>query len=843
MKIADRLFNLPSFIEQYKSILRLSVCKSIENLIWEIPEEELITKINWNNLLGISSVLCQSSKPDHLKASLRIAQTCLELSNKSNFEQKAASIYILEKLSNNRAYELAIKKGLIESGLLKTIPLKLKFEINKEKFKNSIEVNNKILTLNKFQKEVFDKAEIMDALSISAPTSSGKSFILYQLIAKRIEHIKNLIYVVPTRALVDQVEDDINKILCNYEFKDFSVSSIPRRTEAKHNIYVLTQERLHRLYTDNPTFICDIIIIDEAHKIEEGYRGILLENKIENIIKKNPNIEIYFASPFTSNPEILLNLCHNILKKDTVNTEFIAVNQNLIYVSHEKGQPLTWNLDLITNNNKIRLGKVKLKQSQRPTTESKKMGFLANVLGSSNGGNIIYANGPAEAEDYARIISTIKEQKYNNNLNDLIKIVKKEIHKDYILSNILSKRISIHYGNLPVNLRREIEYLFKNNEIEYLICTSTLLEGVNLPAKNIFIRNPKRGKQTPLNENDFWNLAGRAGRWGKEFSGNIFCIEPEKWILKPEPSHKRQIISMAIEGMSQKNQKELIEYIRDINAQKKRNLYFEFASNYFYSKYKKGELEDTSFYNKIKEALLLYEEFITLPLEIIERNPGLSPETQQHLFNYFQSYEKPLEELIPAYPEDSESWKSYIKLIQRISKIIGDSNPKRAPYHSTLVLKWMKGYPLSILIQDSIDYYQNNNKNFKIDSVCREVMAEIEDFVRFRFVKDTNCYIDILKYFFNLKEKNELINLIPDLGMWLEFGVSEETQISLLSLGFCRQTTIEISKLIPNSNFSKQQCIDWLSEFDEENNNLNSLIIAEIVKIKFRYDITKSTSQ
>lgn len=840
MKIADRLFNLPSYREQYKSILRLSVCNSIENLIWEIPKDELIKNINWNNLLGICSVLCQSENPDHLKASLRISQTCLELSN--NLEQKAASIYILEKLSNNRAYELAINKGLIKSELLNTIPLKLKFEINKEKFKNFIDVNNRIIPLNKFQKEVFDKAEIMDALSISAPTSSGKSFILYQLIAKRIEHIKNLIYIVPTRALVDQVEEDINKILCNYEFKKISVSSIPRKTDAKHNIYVLTQERLHKLYTDNPTFICDIIIIDEAHKIEEGYRGILLENKIENIIKKNPNIEIYFASPFTSNPEILLNLCHGILKKDIVNTEFIAVNQNLIYVFQEKGQPLTWNLELVTNNNTIKLGKIKLNPSQRPTTESKKMGFLANVLGSSNGGNIIYANGPAEAEEYARIISTIKETKCTSNVNGLIKLVKKEIHKDYILSHILSKKISIHYGNLPVNLRREIEYLFKNNEIEYLICTSTLLEGVNLPAKNIFIRNPKRGKQTPLNENDFWNLAGRAGRWGKEFSGNIFCIEPEKWISKPKPTQKKQTISMAIEGMSQENQQELIEYIRDIDAEKKRNLYFEFASNYFYSKYKKGELEETRFYNKIKEALLLYEEFITLPLEIIERNPGLSPVTQQHLFNYFQSYEKPLEELIPAYPEDSESWESYIKLIQRISKIIGDSSPKRAPYHSTLVLKWMKGYPLSILIQDSIKYYQVNNKKFKIDSVCREVMTEIENFVRFRFVKDTNCYTDILKYFFNQKDKTELINLIPDLGMWLEFGVSEETQISFLSLGFSRQTTIEISKLIPNSNFSKQQCIDWLREFDERKDNLNPLIIAEIIKIKSRYGITKSTT-
>ena len=44
---------------------------------------------------------------------------------------------------------------------------------------------------------------------------------------------------------------------------------------------------------------------------------------------------------------------------------------------------------------------------------------------------------------------------------------------------------------------------------QYLVCTSTLLEGVNLPAKSIIIRKPTRGQGNPLNQNDFWNLAGR----------------------------------------------------------------------------------------------------------------------------------------------------------------------------------------------------------------------------------------------------------------------------------------------------------------------------------------------
>ena len=43
-----------------------------------------------------------------------------------------------------------------------------------------------------------------------------------------------------------------------------------------------------------------------------------------------------------------------------------------------------------------------------------------------------------------------------------------------------------------------------------MFCTSTLLEGVNLPAKNIFIFSNAIGN-SKFSDVDFWNLAGRAG--------------------------------------------------------------------------------------------------------------------------------------------------------------------------------------------------------------------------------------------------------------------------------------------------------------------------------------------
>lgn len=838
--ITDRLYNLDSFQKQYKYVLILSASLTIDKLIWKDEQSVLENNINWNNILSISSILCQSTNNEHLEAALRISQTILIIN--STDEQKAAAIYILQKLTNIPAYELAIKRELIDRNLIEQLPLKLKFEINKTKIFNSISINKNIISLNRFQKEVYEKSLLNESLSISAPTSAGKSFILYQLLLDKITKSKNIIYIVPTRALISQVEHDLNDFVVKYNMQNVTITSIPRVEQSSHNIYILTQERLHRLYIDSPDFKCDFLLVDEAHKIDNGSRGILLERKLEELISLNPNMEIYFSSPFTANPELLLDIIKSQRKKEIINTEFIAVNQNLIYVSQQKGNSLKWNIELVTKKCKYNIGHIALEKDKRPTNETKKVGYLAYELGSKRGGNIIYANGAAQAEDYAKIISEIHKEydieSSSEKVNELVKLVKKSIHKEYILAKLLHSRISIHYGNLPLIIRQEIEKLFKHNELDFLICTSTLLEGMNLPAKSIFIRKPKRGNNNPLNENDFWNLAGRAGRWGKEFSGNIFCIEPQLWEIKPNPDKKKQSITRALDDLNKNEQKEFIAYIKDNSpreiAEKKQN--FEFAFNYYYSKYIHNTLDiHTEFGKVLNDIFLKLSKRIRIPQYIIERNPGISPIAQQELLEYFEGYNKDIENLIPVYPEDENSYNEYIKLISRIGKTIAKFNHKLAAYRSILILDWMSGRPLSMLIKDSIRYFKNKGENKSIDAICRDVMAEIENFARFRFVKESSCYIDILKYFLHQKEEYKLLENIPDLSLWLEFGVSEETQISLLSLGLSRQVAIELSEIIPNSNLSKKECLIWLKKLDLNNYELSPIILAEIENVKNRH--------
>ncbi|MBB6454872.1 replicative superfamily II helicase [Salirhabdus euzebyi] len=68
--------------------------------------------------------------------------------------------------------------------------------------------------------------------------------------------------------------------------------------------------------------------------------------------------------------------------------------------------------------------------------------------------------------------------------------------------------------------------------INKVVCTTTLMQGVNLPAKNIITRNPNlfikaksAGDNPKLTGYEFSNLRGRAGRLMNDFVGRSIVLD------------------------------------------------------------------------------------------------------------------------------------------------------------------------------------------------------------------------------------------------------------------------------------------------------------------------------
>ena len=106
---------------------------------------------------------------------------------------------------------------------------------------------------------------------------------------------------------------------------------------------------------------------------------------------------------------------------------------------------------------------------------------------------IIYCDTPHRCNE--AIDAILKLDNVEFNVTDILKLgikfIKDHVHEDYLLADCLKFGVGYHHGQMPYFLKDLVKSLFENKKINQLCCTSTLLEGVNLPAKNIILYKPK----------------------------------------------------------------------------------------------------------------------------------------------------------------------------------------------------------------------------------------------------------------------------------------------------------------------------------------------------------------
>ncbi|MGH9886660.1 MAG: DEAD/DEAH box helicase, partial [bacterium] len=307
---------------------------------------------DWPHLLLAASVLAAANDDTESAAechdsALRIAQHCLSqtptrdqgLEDDGHLTmpteaQRAAAANVLDQLANRPALALALSRRLLPSELEQRLPLPSRIEWLRRKLEFTIHLaDDSVIAVNRFQRRLWTEVEAADWLSFSAPTSAGKSYLVTRWVVDlvRRRHPATIVYVVPTRALISQVENDLTKLIREANISDVVISSLPLARSIKQdrsNILVLTQERLHILLTVVPTLVIDALIVDEAHKVGDGHRGVLLQQVIERVTAATRDAKIVFASPMTSNPEVLVADAPLGRRRAAFTSNEITVNQN-----------------------------------------------------------------------------------------------------------------------------------------------------------------------------------------------------------------------------------------------------------------------------------------------------------------------------------------------------------------------------------------------------------------------------------------------------------------------------------------------------------------------------------
>lgn len=787
-------------------------------------------------------------------AALRIAQHCLTRSgvDAPTDAQRAAAATILDALANRPALNLAMARALLPQDIERRLPLPARLEWTRRKVENVVLLANEhLLTVNHFQQRFWSEIETNDWVSFSAPTSAGKSFIITQWIVDFIRRHPGatVVYLVPTRALISQVETELGQLVRDAALEHVATSSLPLARSVRSgrtNILVLTQERLYILLTALPDLVVDALIVDEAHKVGDGHRGVLLQQVIERVARMSNGAKVIFASPMTSNPELLVDDAPVGQRRSSFTSQQVTVSQNLLWASQVARHPREWTISLCLPSHRLTLGTIKL--GATPSSPTKRLSFIADTLGRARAGNIVYVNGAADAEKVALQLYDLRGPKRdvtsNERVSALIDIARRTVHPEFQLAHVLARGVAFHYGNMPLLIRSEVERLFSQGVLHYLVCTSTLIEGVNMSCRSIFVRGPTKGRGQPMTAEDFWNLAGRAGRWGREFQGNIICVDAERedvWGDNGAPQTRRRYAIRRTADAVLAQADDLIAFIRagTPRADAYRRPDLEFVFSYLIAQQlRRGTILDLQWAKRVNptslarvnEALTESAAGLQTPIEVIERNPGISPLAMDALLSRFRKPGRDPLTLLPADPSSDDAVDVYTGIFSRIAEHLNVAlGPpgKRSFALALLVTRWMRGYPLARLISDRIALDHVKGKS-NVAATIRTVLAEVEQIARFEAPRSLACYIDLLKVYLNEINRNDLVESLPDLGIMLEFGVAQQTQVSLIGLGLSRTSAVMIGDLITADDLTEEGALSWLRENPWSETDLPALVKGEI---------------
>lgn len=230
-----------------------------------------------------------------------VAIRSLNFANGSTPTVRAVCDLILSRIGNFPARLLLDKEFGPDLALRDPF---LKLEMLVRRHENKLSGTGSETSLTDFQVRLIRALESHRSVSVSAPTSAGKSFTLEIELLRRLKDEESYIavFLVPTRALIRQVTFDLVSILREHDLGSVSVLSAPTTPEnvAEINkmIYVLTQERLATLLTTGDSNLkIDAVVVDEAHEIGELRRGQTLERAIADTLGRFPRARLFQPAP------------------------------------------------------------------------------------------------------------------------------------------------------------------------------------------------------------------------------------------------------------------------------------------------------------------------------------------------------------------------------------------------------------------------------------------------------------------------------------------------------------------------------------------------------------------
>ncbi len=182
----------------------------------------------------------------------------------------------------------------------------------------------------------------------------------------------------------------------------------------------------------------------------------------------------------------------------------------------------------------------------RPAGLKKRLAFIAAAAGGERGGTLVYANGAAESEDVAGLISQLLPvpRERDKELAALADLARDGVHQKYLLAPLVERGcgFSLRQHALSSSTRGGATFPCRQDSLSCLHLDAHRGSQSFLPH-NCIAGAPERARP-PYGSTRLLEPCRSAGRWGNEFQGNIICIDPENHDAWPGgvPTRKRYSI-------------------------------------------------------------------------------------------------------------------------------------------------------------------------------------------------------------------------------------------------------------------------------------------------------------
>jgi len=385
--------------------------------------------------------------------------------------------------------------------------------------------------LHRYQKDILDRFDVSNRnrFILTAPTSFGKTFLVYEIIKKM--GYQNVLLVFPAISLLSE-----NYVrLCNSPyFNTYKIHTLSEESYSldEKNIFIFTPERYLSFMDSHVELRFDFAFIDEIYKIDNGF-VIDQETKGENERDIAYRLALEFISKRTRDM-FLAGPYMNISEEDpdssfrhfVLDNGFVVLSYNNYEIVEQSYFSIKKRREYTIDQFLIEMPKQKLEQIAQITKE----------ISSPQENTIVYCGRRSDAERYARalladdsVVTSFAHRTSTVNspiFDAFIQHLESVFGEDWIVVKALKKRVGIHHSLIPKYIQKEIINLFNRGFLLCLFSTTTITEGVNTTAKNVVITSNKKGSKA-LKPFDAKNIAGRAGRFSQHYRGRIIDLSPD----------------------------------------------------------------------------------------------------------------------------------------------------------------------------------------------------------------------------------------------------------------------------------------------------------------------------